>query len=321
MLVTAINVMLWLQQSHKQRRNMTHDVSRYRGAFTALVTPMHEDGSVDFAAFERFVDWQITEGIHGQIPMGTTGESPVLKHSEHREVIEKCIAVTAGRVPVMAGTGSNNTSAAIALSEHAEKAGADSLLVVTPYYNKPSREGLKAHFMAIDAAVNIPIFLYDIPGRSVIEIGSDLVAELINEGRNIVGIKDATGNLVRPLELHMNTQGRAVQFSGEDPSELAFLAQGGHGIISVTANIAPKLHSELHQAWWAGDFHRAAEIRDLLFPLAKACFHGDSSSPAPAKYGLSRLNRMSDSVRLPGVPAPESTRAAIEGAMQHAGLL
>ena len=300
---------------------MTHDLSRYRGAFTALVTPMCANGTVDFAAFERFVDWQITEGIHGQIPMGTTGESPVLKHSEHREVIEKCIQVAAGRVPVMAGTGSNNTAAAIALSEHAEQAGADSLLVVTPYYNKPSRDGLRAHFLAIDAAVGIPIFLYDIPGRSVVEIGSDLVAELINDSKNIVGIKDATGNLVRPLELHMNTAGKAVQFSGEDPSELAFLAQGGHGIISVTANIAPKLHSALHKAWWAGDFIRAAQIRDQLFPLAKACFHGDSSSPAPAKHGLARLGKMTETVRLPSVPAPQSTRDAVDAAMQHAGLL
>ncbi len=299
---------------------MTHDLSRYRGAFTALVTPMQDTGAVDYAAFEQFVDWQITEGIHGVIPMGTTGESPVLKHSEHREVIEKCVQVAAGRVPVMAGTGSNNTAAAIALSKHAEQAGADSILVVTPYYNKPSRDGLRAHFLAIDEAVRIPIFLYDIPGRSVVEIGSDLVAELIKDSKNIVGIKDATGNLVRPLELHMNTAGQAVQFSGEDSSELAFLAQGGHGIISVTANIAPKLHSELHKAWQAGDFARAAQIRDLLFPLANACFHGDSSSPAPAKYGLSRLGKMTDTVRLPSVPAPQSTRDAVDAAMQHAGL-
>lgn len=300
---------------------MTHDLSRYRGAFSALVTPMQEDGTVDFAAFEKFVDWQITEGIHGLIPVGTTGESPVLKHSEHKEVIEKCVAVAAGRVPVMAGTGSNNTAAAIELSQHAECAGADSLLVVTPYYNKPSPEGLRAHFLAVDNAVNTPIFLYDIPGRSVVEIGSELVSELINESKNIVGIKDATGNLVRPLELHALTAGKAVQFSGEDPTELAFLAQGGHGIISVTANIAPKLHNELHEAWWAGDVVRAAEIRDLLFPLAKACFHGDSSSPAPTKYGLSRLNRMTETLRLPSVPAPKSTRAAVSAAMVHAGLL
>ncbi|NQY81493.1 MAG: 4-hydroxy-tetrahydrodipicolinate synthase [Alphaproteobacteria bacterium] len=300
---------------------MTNDLTRYRGAFTALVTPMTGDGAIDFPTLEQFYDWQVNEGIHGVIPMGTTGESPVLKHTEHRAVIERCVDVVAGRVPVMAGTGSNNTAAAIGLSEHAEHAGADALLVVTPYYNKPSRDGLRAHFLAIDAAVSIPIFLYDIPGRSVVEIGSDLVAELITESKNIVGIKDATGNLVRPMELHMALKGKAVQFSGEDPSELAFLAQGGHGIISVTANIAPKLHAEIHEAWWAGDFARAAKIRDQLFPLAKACFHGDASSPAPTKYGLSRLNLMSDFVRLPGVSTRQTTRKAVDAAMRHAGLI
>lgn len=297
---------------------MSHDLARFRGAFTALVTPMTANGEVDFTAFEQFCDWQVQEGIHGLVPMGTTGESPVLKHTEHREVIERCVKVVDGRVPVMAGTGSNNTQAAVSLSVHAEQAGADALLVVSPYYNKPSREGLKAHFFAIDVAVNVPIFVYDIPGRSVIEVGSDLMAELIAESKNIVGIKDATGNLVRPMELHTKTEGRAVQFSGEDPSELAFLAQGGHGIISVTSNIAPKLHARMHEAWWAGDFATAAKIRDALFPLAQACFHKDSSSPAPTKYGLSRLNKMTDHVRLPGLPAAPGTREAIDAAMRIA---
>ena len=296
-------------------------MQRFRGAFTALVSPMKEDGALDFETMERFFDWQIHEGIHGLVPVGTTGESPVLSHEEHRKVIACCVAVTQGRVPVMAGTGSNNTREAISLSIDAEKAGADALLLVAPYYNKPSREGLYAHFKAIAESVSLPIFIYDIPGRSVIEIGSELIAKLINDCENIMGIKDATGNLVRPMELHQLSGGKAIQFSGEDPTEMAFLAQGGHGIISVTSNVAPKLHALLHEAWWNKDYARANEIRDLLFPLAKACFHADSSSPAPIKYALSRLNMINASLRLPGIPAPESTRQAVDAAMHHAGLL
>jgi 4-hydroxy-tetrahydrodipicolinate synthase len=289
----------------------------FKGSITALVTPMN-NGHVDDDAFRAFVDWQITEGSHGVVPMGTTGESPTLSHDEHKRVVQICIEVADGRVPVIAGSGSNNTREAIELSVFAEKAGADALLVVTPYYNKPSQEGLYQHYKAINDAVGIPIFIYNIPPRSVIDMSVETMARLF-ELKNIVGVKDATGKIDR-ISLQREAMGPDfVQLSGDDGTALAVMAHGGHGCISVTSNVAPKLLSEFQEACMAGDYASALTYQDRLMPLHKALFL--EPNPAGVKYACSLIDRMRDDVRLPMVKVSEPTRAQIRAAMVHAGLL
>lgn len=289
----------------------------FKGSITALVTPFR-DGAIDWKAFEAFVDWQVTEGSHGLVPVGTTGESPTLSHDEHKRVVEACIKVTAGRVPVIAGAGSNNTAEAIDLAQFAEKAGANALLVVTPYYNKPNQEGLYRHFKAINDAVGLPIFIYNIPGRSVIDMSVETMARL-NELRNIVGVKDATAKVERVSAQRQAMGPGFIQLSGEDGTALAFMAHGGHGCISVTANVAPRLCAEFQTACLAGDFAKALSIQDKLYPLHHALFI--EPNPQGAKYALSLIGKMQNELRLPLVPVAPSTEAALRKALEHAGLL
>lgn len=288
----------------------------FKGSITALVTPM-KDGRLDEAAFRAFVDWQITEGTHGLVPMGTTGESPTLSHDEHKHVVEACIEVAAGRVPVIAGSGSNNTAEAIDLSRAAEKAGADALLIVTPYYNKPSQEGLYQHYKAINDAVGIPIFIYNIPGRSIVDMSVETMARLF-ELKNIVGVKDATGKIDR-ISLQRTAMGPDfIQLSGDDGTALAVMAHGGHGCISVTSNVAPKLLSEFQEACLAGDYALALTYQDRLMPLHRALFL--EPSPGGIKYACSLVGKMNEDMRLPMVSVSEPVKAEIRAAMVHAGL-
>jgi 4-hydroxy-tetrahydrodipicolinate synthase len=289
----------------------------FKGSITALVTPM-ANGAFDEEAFRAFVEWQIEEGTHGLVPMGTTGESPTLTHEEHRRVIEVCIEVAARRVPVIAGAGSNNTREAIELGKFAEGAGADGLLVVTPYYNKPNQEGLYQHFKAINDAVGIPIFIYNIPPRSVIDMSVDTMARLF-ELKNIVGVKDATGKIDRISEQRGKMGADFIQLSGDDATALGVMAHGGHGCISVTSNIAPKLLSEFQSACIAGDFAKALIYQDRLMPLHKALFL--EPNPTGVKYALSVIGKMREDVRLPLVRVTDATKAEIRAAMTHAGLI
>jgi 4-hydroxy-tetrahydrodipicolinate synthase len=250
----------------------------------ALITPMRTDGSVDEKAFRDLVEWQIAEGTDGLIPCGTTGESPTLSHAEHMRVVELCIEAAKGRVPVIAGTGSNSTQEAIELTRHAKQVGADAALVVTPYYNKPTQEGLYLHFMAIAEAVDLPIVIYNIPPRSVIDMSVETMARLARH-RNIVGVKDATANLARPLHTRRACGEDFWQLSGEDHTAVAFLGAGGHGCISVTANVAPRLCAEMHRAWRDGRIGEAIAIQDRLLPLHDALFC--ETSPGPVKYAAS----------------------------------
>jgi 4-hydroxy-tetrahydrodipicolinate synthase len=289
----------------------------FRGSITALVTPF-SDGAVDFDRLRALVDWQIESGTHGLVPVGTTGESPTLSHEEHRAVVETTIEQARGRVPVIAGAGSNNTHEAVELARHAEKAGADGVLVVTPYYNKPNQEGLYRHFKAVSEAISIPIVIYNIPPRSVIDLSVDTLVRLA-EFENIVGIKDATGNVGR-ISLQRAALGPDfIQLSGDDIIALASVAAGAHGVISVVSNIAPKLCADLQNAALAGDFARALEIQDKLTPLQAATFL--EAGVTGAKFGLSLLGLVSEEVRLPLVPSTEATKKAIRAAMVHAGVL
>lgn len=294
----------------------THTI--FKGAFTALVTPFGADGELDEGAFRAHVDWQIANGIHGLVPVGTTGESPTLSHDEHRQVVEWCIKEAAGRAPVMAGAGSNNTREAIELAQHAEQAGADAVLVVTPYYNKPSQEGLYQHFKAINDAIGIPIFIYNIPGRSIIDMSIDTMKRLY-ELKNIVGVKDATANITRISMQRLALGEDFIQLSGEDGTCLGFMAHGGHGCISVTSNVAPALYSAFQKACLAGDYAQALALNDRLMPLNMHLFC--EPSPAPAKFALAELGRMGEHVRLPIVPMSEAGRATVRAAMAHAGLV
>lgn len=287
-----------------------------RGSMTALVTPFR-DGKVDAAAFRAHVAWQIENGTAALVPVGTTGESPTLSHAEHKAVVEACIAEAAGRVPVIAGAGSNNTHEAIELAVHAEKAGADAVLVVTPYYNRPTQEGLYQHFKAVNDAVGIPIIIYNIPPRSIVDVSVDTMARLY-ELKNIVGVKDATGNIVRVSQQRQAMGPDFIQLSGEDATALAFNVHGGHGCISVSSNVAPKACADFQNASLSGDYAKALTYQDKLFPLHSALFV--EPNPAGPKYALSVLGRMSDEVRLPMVPTTEPTRAMIRKAMAFAGL-
>lgn len=290
----------------------------FKGSMPALVTPFR-NGGVDEKAFQEFVDWQIKEGSHGLVPVGTTGESPTLTHEEHKRVIELCIEAADGRVPVMAGAGSNNTAEAIDFARHAEKVGANGLLIVTPYYNKPNQAGLIAHYKAIDAAVGIPIYIYNIPGRSVIDMLPATMAELFKSCRNIRGVKDATANMARVSQQREACGPDFVQLSGEDITALGFNAHGGSGCISVTANIAPALCSQFQEACLAGDYKTALSIQDRLAPLHEALFI--EPNPTGVKYALSLIDKMENALRLPLVPVSEPTRLRIRDAMIHAGLL
>lgn len=290
----------------------------FRGSLVALITPMHADGSLDAKAFSDFVAWQIAEGTQGLIPVGTTGESPTLSHAEHHEVVDLCVAAAAGRVPVIAGTGSNSTSEAVDLTRHAKAAGADAALVVTPYYNKPTQEGLYRHFMAIADAVELPIIIYNIPPRSVVDMSVETMARLAKHP-NIVGVKDATANLARPLHTTAAIGGDFCQLSGEDHTALAFLAAGGHGCISVTANIAPRLCRQMHDAWAEGRIKDAMAIQARLTPVHDAMFC--ETSPGPVKLAASLLGHGTDHCRLPMAPVAEATQARVRAAMMGAGLL
>jgi 4-hydroxy-tetrahydrodipicolinate synthase len=290
----------------------------FHGSNVALITPMREDGSLDEKKFAEFCDWQIKEGTNGLVPVGTTGESPTLTHAEHKRVVEIAVEVAAGRVPVMAGAGSNSTAEAIDFARHAQKAGADGILVVTPYYNKPTQEGMFLHFSAIADAADIPMFIYNIPPRSVIDMSVETMARLAKHP-NIVGVKDATANLARPMHTRLACGEDFVQLSGEDHTALAFNAAGGHGCISVTGNIAPRLCSQMHAAWFAGRTAEATAIQQRLFPLHDALF--SETSPGPVKYAASLLGLTAAHCRLPLAPPGEATKARVKAAMQHAGLL
>jgi 4-hydroxy-tetrahydrodipicolinate synthase len=289
----------------------------FRGSFTALVTPF-KNGSVDETAFRALVDWQIAEGTNGLVPVGTTGESPTLSHEEHERVVEWCVDQARGRVPVIAGTGSNSTEEAISLSKHAEKAGASAVLVVTPYYNKPTQEGLYQHFKAINDAIGIPIIIYNIPARSVIDMSVETMKRLF-ELNNIAGVKDATANVLRVSQQRAAMGPDFNQLSGEDGTAIGFMAHGGHGCISVTSNVAPRLCSEFQTACLKGDYATALKLQDKLLPLHQNLFI--ETNPAPAKYALSVLGKCADTVRLPMVPLSDKSKAAVREAMVHAGLL
>ena len=289
----------------------------FRGSFTALVTPF-KNGSVDEKAFRELVDWQIAEGTKGLVPVGTTGESPTLSHEEHRSVVEWCVDQARGRVPVVAGAGSNSTKEAIDLAQHAEKAGADAVLVVTPYYNKPTQEGLYQHFKAIDEAIGIPIIIYNIPPRSVIDMSVETMKRLW-ELKNIAGVKDATANVVRVSQQRAAMGPDFNQLSGEDATALGFMAHGGHGCISVTSNVAPRLCAEFQDSCLKGDYASALKVQDKLMPLHTALFI--ETNPAPAKYALSVLGKCAETVRQPMVTGAEKTRTAVREAMVRAGLI
>ncbi|MBP0578613.1 4-hydroxy-tetrahydrodipicolinate synthase [Labrys sp. LIt4] len=291
--------------------------AKFRGSLTALVTPFR-DGAIDEKGFRDLIDWQIAEGTSGLVPVGTTGESPTLSHAEHHRAVEICISQANGRVPVIAGAGSNNTVEAIDLARHAEKAGADAVLVVTPYYNKPTQEGLYQHFKAVNDAIGIPIFIYNIPPRSVVDMSVETMKRLY-ELKNIVGVKDATGNLARVSQQRQQLGPDFIQLSGEDMTALAFNAAGGQGCISVVSNIAPRLCADLQEATLRGDYASALEIQDRLIPLHGATFL--EPGLAGAKCGLAMLGRLKEEVRLPLVPVTDAARAQIRHAMVHAGLL
>jgi len=289
----------------------------FKGSIPALVTPLR-DGKVDEAAFRRLVSWQIEQGSHGLVPCGTTGESPTLSHEEHMRVVEICVEEANGRVPVIAGAGSNATEEAIALTRHARKVGADAVLSVTGYYNKPSQEGLYRHFAAIADAVDIPIVVYNIPARAIVEISVETMGRLAKIA-NIIGVKDATANLMRPTRERAACGTDWRLLSGEDGTALGYMAHGGHGCISVTANVAPRLCSEFQTACMQGAFERALQLQDRLMPLHDAMFC--EPSPAPVKFAASLLGLCTDEVRLPLVPATDAARATVKAAMAKAGIV
>jgi len=296
---------------------MTLNIMHLQGSMPALVTPFL-DGAVNFVNFEAFVNWQIEEGSHGLVPVGTTGESPTLSHEEHHELIRRTIKVSAGRVPVIAGCGSNDTATAIMHVQAAEKMGAAAALIVVPYYNKPSQAGLIAHFTALTKASSLPLIIYNIPGRSVADMSVETMAELA-QLPTIVGVKDATGNIARVSAQRAACGEGFVQLSGNDDMALAFNAMGGKGCISVTANVAPRLCADFQNAMLAGDYATALKLNDILWPLHAALF--TDSSPGPTKYALSKLGKMTGDLRLPITPPSAGSRAAVDAALAHAGLI
>ncbi len=289
-----------------------------RGSIPALITPMR-DGAVDEAAFRKFVGWQIKEGSNGLVPVGTTGESPTVTPEEHKRLIEICVAEARGQVPVIAGTGSNSTAEAIEYTEFARQAGADAALVVVPYYNKPTQDGIYAHFRAIADAVDIPLIVYNVPGRTVANISVETLDRLVKDCPNVVGTKDASADLTRPSRQRLMSGENFIQLSGEDGTALGFNAHGGVGCISVTANVAPRLCAEFQAATLKGDFATALVLQDRLMPLHHALFV--ETSPGPIKYAVSLLGHCSAEARLPMVPVSEATKKVVRAAMVHAGLI
>lgn len=288
----------------------------FKGSIVALITPF-KNGKIDAEAFQRHVEWQIDQGTHGLVPVGTTGESPTLTHDEHKRIIELSIEVAARRVPVIAGTGSNSTSEAVELTRHAKEAGADGALVVTPYYNKPTQEGLYLHYKAINDCADIPIVIYNIPGRSVVDMSVETMARLAKLP-NIVGVKDATADLARVSQQRAAIGHDFVQLSGEDATALGFMAHGGHGCISVTANIAPALCSEFQLACLGGNYKHALELQDRLMPLHDALFV--EANPGPVKYAAERLGLCSSETRLPLAPLSPASRKRVDDALATVGL-
>jgi 4-hydroxy-tetrahydrodipicolinate synthase len=289
----------------------------FRGVLPALVTPFR-DGAVDEEAFIRLVERQIAGGVHGLVPVGTTGETSTLSHDEHRRVVELCVQTARGRVPVVAGAGSNSTDEAIELARHAKTVGADAALVVTPYYNRPNQEGLYAHYAAINEAVQLPVLVYNVPTRTSVDIANETLARLAKLP-NIVGIKDATGDLPRASLQRLMCGDDWVMLSGDDPSALGYMAHGGHGCISVTSNVAPEQTSAFYNAVLAGDWAAALEHQDRLIRLHKALF--SDASPAPTKFALAHLGLSTDEVRLPLTPASEASRAQVLEALREAGVI
>ena len=294
-------------------------LAKFGGSMPALVTPFAKNGSIDEKAYKAFVEWQISEGSHGLVPVGTTGESPTLSHDEHKHVVDVTVKTAKGRVPVIAGAGSNNTTEAIELARHAQKAGADAVLVVTPYYNKPNQRGMIAHFSAIANAVKLPLFIYNIPGRSIVDMLPETMAALHQSHKNIVGVKDATANLGRASEQRLACGNEFIQLSGEDITALGFNAHGGSGCISVTANVAPRLCAQFQEHSLAGRYGEALAIQDRLTPLHRALFH--EPSPGGSKYALSLLGMMGETTRSPLVGLEAATKKLVRDAMVHAGLI
>jgi 4-hydroxy-tetrahydrodipicolinate synthase len=292
-------------------------IDRIKGSIPALVTPF-KNGELDLDALKKLVDWHVEQGSTGLVPVGTTGESPTLSHEEHERVVEEVVRAAAGRVPVIAGAGSNNTAEGIRLIRHAERVGADAALVVTPYYNKPTQAGLIAHFTALHDCCTLPIIIYNIPGRSVVDMTPETMGVLAKLPR-IIGVKDATGKIERVSQQRATCGKEFIQLSGEDATALGFNAHGGVGCISVTANVAPKLCAEFQAATLAGDYATALAYQDRLMPLHEAIFL--EPGLAGAKYGLSRLGLCSPDVRLPLVGLTDGTKARIDAAMRHAGVL
>jgi 4-hydroxy-tetrahydrodipicolinate synthase len=289
----------------------------FQGSIPALVTPFR-DGKVDEAALVDLVDWHVAEGSHGIVAVGTTGETPTLSHDEHEHVIEVVVKTAAGRIPVIAGAGSNNTDESVSLMRFAKKVGAAAALVVTPYYNKPSQRGLYHHYRTLHDAVELPIIIYNIPGRSVIDMTPATMGELAKLPR-IVGVKDATGDVSRVSDQRITCGTDFLQLCGNDESALGFNAHGGRGCISVVANIAPRLSAEFQEAMLAGDYGKALTCQDRLMPLHRAAFA--EPNPAPTKFALSLLGKCTDEVRSPMVPLEDATKERMRGAMRHAGLL
>jgi len=289
----------------------------FKGSFTALITPF-KNGKFDETSFRSLIDFQINSGTHGLVPTGTTGESPTLSHDEHIRIVEVCVEQANNKVPIIAGTGSNSTDEAIYLTKHAEKAGADAALVVTPYYNKPSQEGLLQHFTEIANSVNIPIVIYNIPGRSVIDMTNGTMAKLYKL-KNIVGVKDATGDIPRVYSTKNDVGKDYILLTGDDSTTLAFMTYGGHGAISVTSNIAPQLCSEFQNLCMDKKFYEASIINDQLMPLHRALFL--ESSPGPVKYAASVLGLCSEEVRLPVTTISKETKKSIDSALRHASLI
>ena len=289
----------------------------FKGSMPALVTPFR-NGELDLDTLKKLVEWHIGEGSNGLVPVGTTGESPTLTHSEHETVVEEVVKAAAGRVPVIAGAGSNNTLEAIRFVRHAAAVGADAALVVTPYYNKPTQSGLIAHFTALHDCAELPIIIYNIPGRSVIDMTPETMGKLAELPR-IIGVKDATGDLARVCDTRITCGKDFIQLSGEDATAHGFNAQGGIGCISVTANVAPKLLSQMQAACLAGDYATALEIQDRLMPLHKAVF--TEPGLVGVKYAMSRLDLCSEEVRLPLTALSDSTRAMVDDGLRHAGLM
>jgi 4-hydroxy-tetrahydrodipicolinate synthase len=291
-------------------------LSKLRGVFTALVTPFR-DGALDEAAFVKLVERQIAGGVHGLVPVGTTGETATLSHDEHHRVVELCVKTAAGRVPVIAGAGSNSTSEAIELARHAKEIGADAVLAVTGYYNRPSQEGVYRHFEAMDAAVDIPIVIYNVPSRTIVDLSNELV-ERLAKLPHIIGIKDATGDMARASLQRLTCGPEWMMLSGDDPTALGYIAHGGHGCISVTANVAPEACAAFLNACLSGDWDLARSWQDRLVRLHKALFL--DASPSPTKFALAAMGLCSDETRLPIAPCAESVKPAVLAAMREAGL-